>query len=496
MPFENAPRRILRRTLLAACAFSALPVLALAADVPATPEGAKKLSAVLEKYVGKPAPGAQPSITVTADGGHYTLAVDLAAMSAPMKAQGYSYDPAILKIAVTEQSDGLWRYERAEVPPLSFHGKDVASTITLTDYKTSGIFDPALAWFKTVQGSLASGHIQAKGPGVDEAFDLGAMTANGTGAAMTDGAVSGMVHEDIASIAGAFTITPGGAEPKPDAKPIKSNVHVDKALVDIALDGVKTHPLLDLWAFAVAHPTRPELAANEAAFKDLLRAALPGAYKLSETFAMGAISVEAPQGVFKAASGKGAIATSGAGAANAFEEHFAVDGLTLPPGLAPPQFAALIPSAVDIGFKVSGYDLQAGAKEAINDMHLAGDGPVISTDDSPKVSAKFKSGGPIVVEISPSHIVAPQLDLAFEGKVSWDGAKPVGAVTVHVKNFDKTVAALKALGPMASPQMLGGLTMAKGLAKTEADGTLTWVGEMGADGQMKVNGLPLGKAPM
>ena len=40
------------------------------------------------------------------------------------------------------------------------------------------------------------------------------------------------------------------------------------------------------------------------------------------------------------------------------------------------------------------------------------------------------------------------------------------------------------------------LAMAKGLAKTEGDGALTWVGELGADGAMTVNGLPLGKAPL
>ena len=496
MQLSKRVRLSWRRTLLAASALSAYPAIALAADVPATPDGAKKLSAVFEKYIGKPAAGAPPSITVTAESGHYILAIDIAAASAPMKSSGFGYDPAIIKIALTEQSDGLWRYERTEVPTLSFHSKDASGTINLTDYKSAGIFDPSLAWFKSVQGSLAGGHIQIKAPGVDEVFDIGAITANGTGAASTAGAVSSAIHEDVASIAGAFTITPGGAEAKPDAKPVKADIHIDKASIDVALDGVKTYPLLDLWAFVVAHPTRPELAANEAAFKDLLRAALPGDYKLSETFAMGAIAVEAPQGVFKAASGKGAIAASGSGAANAFEEHFAVDGLTLPSGLVPPQFAALTPSAVDIGVKVSGYDLQAGANAAINDMHLAGDGPVISTEDGSKVGAKFKSAGPIVVEISPSHILAPQLDIAFEGKVNWDGVKPAGTMTVHVRNFDKTVAALKALGPMASPQLLGGLAMAKGLAKTDAGGVLTWVGEMGADGSMKVNGLPLGKAPM
>jgi hypothetical protein len=496
MPFENASRRILRRTLLAASAFTALPILAFAADVPATPEGAQRLTAIFEKYAGKPAAGAPPAFTVTPEDGHYTLAIDLAAATAPFKAAGFSYDAAAIKIALTEQSDGVWRYERASLPALSFHSRDLAGSGAFTDYKSSGIYDPALAWLRSVQASIGKGHFEIKGPGLEEAFDFSDVTAKGTGAESSPGATSFTMHEEVGVVAAAFTITPGGAEPKPDAKPIKATLHSDKGSVDIALDGLKTHPLLDLWAFAIAHPSRPELAADQAALRVLLRAALPGPYKLSETFALGAISVEAPQGLFKAASGKGGIGASGSGADNSFEEHFAVDGLALPPGLVPPIFAALTPTAVEIGVKVSGFDLQSGANEAISDMNLAGDGPIISAEDSSKVSAKFKGAGPIVVDIAPSHIVAPQLDLSCEGRIAWSGAKPTGKVTVHMRNFDKTVAAIKALGPMATPQMLGGLTMAKGLAKTETDGTLTWVGELTADGAMSVNGLPLGKSPI
>jgi hypothetical protein len=97
--------------------------------------------------------------------------------------------------------------------------------------------------------------------------------------------------------------------------------------------------------------------------------------------------------------------------------------------------------------------------------------------------------------LAPSHIVAPQLDVTLEGQVHLEGVRPNGALKVHIRNFDKTVAALKALGPLASPQMISGLAMAKALAKADGDGVLTWVAEYGADGSIKVNGLPLGKAP-
>ena len=45
-------------------------------------------------------------------------------------------------------------------------------------------------------------------------------------------------------------------------------------------------------------------------------------------------------------------------------------------------------------------------------------------------------------------------------------------MTIRMRGFDKTMAAVKALGPEAAAKSLPGLAMAKGLAKTESDGSL------------------------
>jgi hypothetical protein len=160
------------------------------------------------------------------------------------------------------------------------------------------------------------------------------------------------------------------------------------------------------------------------------------------------------------------------------------------------MYRDLTPTSVDVGFKASGFDVAAASAEAIADMHLAGDAPPISAEDNAKVWAKLIGAGPVIVDVPPSRLLAPQLDLSIQGQVRYQGAKPSGTFTVHMRNFDKTMAALKGLGPEAEKKMIPFLAMAKGMAKVEGDGTLTWVGELGADGMMKVNGLPLGKAPI
>ncbi|HYA72343.1 MAG TPA: DUF2125 domain-containing protein [Roseiarcus sp.] len=494
------PRRAL---LLATAALGALSVGASAKDLPATPEGAKKVSAFLETFVGKPAAGATSSIVVTPESADYLVAVDIGALAAPLKSAGVSYDAAVLKFKAIEQDDGAWRIEQSDFPTVVAHSKradtPVDSTIAVTGLKTVLVIDPAISWVRSGQGSGDKVSVRTHGPGIEQTVDFGPLQATATSKASADGALSTNVQESVGAFGLTMTVDPKAASQgaNPDAKPVAIAAQADGAAVELKLDGVKPRPLLDLWAFLVAHPSRPELAANEAQLKTLLTAALASPLSLDENFAMKKLTVQTPQGPLAFDGVKAGIGGAAAGSASRFEERFSASGLTLPPGLVPAMFHDLVPTSFDVGFKVSGFDLTAASAEAIADMHLAGDAPPISEEDNAKVWAKLTGAGPALIDIPPSHVVAPQLDIAFEGRVRYQqGAKPSGTFTVHMRNFEKTQAALKGLGPETEKKLVPVLAMAKGLAKTDGDGALTWVGELGADGMMKVNGLPLGKAPL
>ncbi len=289
----------------------------------------------------------------------------------------------------------------------------------------------------------------------------------------------------------------GGDAPASDAQPFSVNVKTGPVTADVKLDGLKTRPLLDLWAFLVAHPSRPELAANEAAFKSLLAAALASQAKAEETASVEKIAAQIPQGQITINSAKfgvsGALAPTGA-----FGEHFEANGLTLPAGLVPAPF---------VGFRADGVrhrlprqrlrrrlGVGRDGRRPASGRRRAGDRARRRGQDSRQAD---RARTAIVVDIEPSHIVAPLLDVSFEGHIVYKGGKPTGKVTVHMRNFDKTQAALKTLGPDVEKKVAPmALAMAKGLAKTDSDGSLVWVGEIGADGVMKVNGLPLGKSPI
>ena len=57
------------------------------------------------------------------------------------------------------------------------------------------------------------------------------------------------------------------------------------------------------------------------------------------------------------------------------------------------------------------------------------------------------------------------------------------------------MAAVKALGPDIAAKAMPALALAKGLAKSESDGSLSWLVELKPDRSMMVNGIPFGKAP-
>lgn len=477
-------------------ALGALPAPAFAKDLPPTPEGAQKLSALFATYLGKPAAGAASPVAVTIDGAHYVVALDVAALMAPLNAAGFSMDPATLTTALIEQDDGAWHVVQDSLPPLSFHLKDSVVAYNVTAYKLDELFDPALAVFKSGQRSFDKIVAQVHAPQVDETITVGAAHVTQTGVAAANGAASVAAHEEIADFSGNVSTASGEIKDGADAKRPPVSFQVGATAADVGMDGAPMRKAFDLWAFAVAHPTRPEIAADEPKFKSLLRAMLPIDFKLTEKASTKQIAVETPQGHFGMTSAKLNFAAAAVpGAKGSAEYELAMDGLSLPTGLLPPAMSDLVPTAFNIDIRTSGFDSNAGAEEAINDMHFSGDGPIISDNDRAQILAKIKGSGPIVVEVLPSHFIAPQVDLTVEGQVHLEGVRPSGVMKVRVRNFDKTIAALKAIGPAASPQLLGGLALAKTLGKSESDGSLTWVAEYGVDGSVKVNGMPLGKAP-
>jgi hypothetical protein len=469
----------------AAAALCAFP--AFAADKPATPEGADELKALFAKFWPAAEAGASPLVAVTPEGSDYRITADLSALNGLLKEAGASYDPATLVYKATEQDDGKWRISTDSLPRIVFHSKETNGSVEFSNFRFAGLIDPAIAWLLNGSASADKGTVQVQTPKLDESIDFGAVQQTDTTSVNGDGSISTLVKEEIADV--------GLKAARADDHPINFSGRADKALISVGLDGFKSGKAFDLWSLMAAHPTRADLADHEAELKGLLKELAAPGLKITE-------GVEAEKAVVTASIGaialkdlKYQLSAANAGPQSSVSLGVSVEGLSLPVGLVPPAAADLTPSKIDVSAGFKGIDIAAGAREAIADMRLQGDGPIISEEDAAKVEAALLSADPVRIEFAPSHIQAPALDADFAGVVRYEHGRASAAMTIHMRGFDKTMAAVKAMGPEIMAKAMPMLALAKGLGKSESDGSLSWVVELDADRSMKVNGIPFGKAP-
>jgi hypothetical protein len=473
--------------VLAAAALWAFP--ALAGDKPATTEGADALKALIAKYLPAAQASASPLVTVTDEGSHYLISADLSALNALLAETGISYDPAVIVYKAVEQDDANWRVDMDSLPKIGFHSKGGTGAIELTNFRASALINPAVAWLLSGSANMDKGTFQLQTPKLNQSIDFGPVQENITTNVADDGSVSTQVKEEIAEL-GLKAVGAGEDEP-----PVNFSGRAEKALINLGVDGFKSSKAFDLWGLLAAHPVRADLAAHEAELKGLLKALAAPGLKLVEGIEAQRTVVTASLGAIALADVKYQLGAANAGPQSSINLNVSADGLSLPVGLLPPNAGALTPSKIDVAATLRGIDITAAANEWISDLSLQGDGPLLSDDNADKVEAAFLSSGPVQIEFAPSHVVAPAVDGDFTGTIRLDHNKPTGAITVHMRNFEKTMAAVKGLGPDLAAKTMPGLALFKGLAKTENDGSLSWLFQLDADRAIKINGIPFGKAP-
>ncbi len=485
--FRPGRSRLRLAPLWLAAALCASP--ALAADKPATPEGADALKALIAKFFPAAQAGAAPVVTVTPESSHYLVSADLSALNALLAETGFSYDPAVIAYQAVEQDDGNWRVSINSLPRIGFHSKDASGSLELANLRSTALISPAIAWILSGSGSTDKGSFQIQNPRITHSIDFGPAQETIATDVGADGSVSTQVKEEIAELS---LKAVGAGE---NNSPINFSGRVEKALVNLGVGGFKSRKAFDLWGLVAAHPARADLASHEAELKGLLKELAAPGLKVDEGIEAQKTVITASLGAIALADVKYQLGVANSGPQSSINFSLSAEGLSLPVGLLPANAGALTPSKIDVAATLKGIDIAAAANEWISDLSLAGDGPVLSDDNAEKVEAAFLSTGPVQIEFAPSHVIAPAVDAEFAGAVRLDHNKPTAAITIRARGFDKTMAAVKDLGPEISAKAMPGLALAKGLAKSESDGSLSWLVELDAERSIKVNGIPFGKAP-
>lgn len=478
MPMKTASALLTLGFLLGASA----PALAAA-----TPEEAQRLTALFQSYLGQ-TPGV---VSVTPQGESYAAKIDLAPLFAKVKDPTVSLSLSPLEWTLTDQGGGKWKVDQNQPLSFAFGVKGEGETKgSVASVVSTGVFEEALGGFTTTSAELK------------------AVTAEQT---VTDTGATTRVSYAVDSVS--MQTTMQGSPDAADATStysfsgLKETVSVPAAADTPAMDLVLTAPsgqqdstikglrlkaVSDLVTWLVAHQDPKEIVAEQAVFKDKLRAALPLFTSLSGNSTVDNLTATSPFGQFAVKQFGFGAEMNGIVADGRLHQTFSFTGLEVPAALLPPWAAGLVPESFKIDVGVADFDLAAPAALILDKLDLSKPEPLPKDLDAPLMQALMPKGS-VTITLGPSDILAKLYGLAAEGSMTAGPvAMPSGQALITMKGLDETMAALQA-GPPDIQQMSAGLLLVKGFGKAEADGTLSWKVETTPGGAITVNGADVSK---
>ena len=213
-------------------------------------------------------------------------------------------------------------------PKIGFHSEGGTGVIELTNFRSSAVINPAIAWLLSGSANVDKGTFQLQTPKLNQSIDFGPVQETITTNVAGDGSVSTQVKEEIAEL-GLKAVGAGEDEP-----PVNFSGRAEKALISLGVDGFKSRKAFDLWGFLAAHPVRADLATHEAELKGLLKELAAPGLKLHEGIEAQRTVVTASLGAIALADVKYQLGAANAGPQSSINlEHFSRQHL--PVGLLP-----------------------------------------------------------------------------------------------------------------------------------------------------------------
>lgn len=456
-----------------------------AADV--NEQGAKALQDSLTKWLPEKAVEKEV-VAVTSQSDKYQILFDLPKLIGLFDTPQFTLKQITpMTLFAAPDDGGLWKVEGTNDFAMSSTGKDPEGKETNLDYTIAkvvynALFDPSISYFRS--GDFTSG--------------AGTMAMT-VGDEKMDASFSGMNYT-LSSVAGAAANTfdfRGTAElsdfkQSMPTQPVPFELSVESITADIGAAGVNAQKLRDLYVFIADKAGKEKLDAAEIeAMKGHVRGALPFFTSLDETFEMRKLKVVTGQDAILADAGSYMLKVSGPLEAMEVGIGFGANGVSLPDGMVPPIYAPFVPTVADMHVSVPNLNLQAPVDVMLN-ADYSKEKP-ISDAEAAAMGMSVFPGGAYTVNIGKSVVTAPSYDLEISGKVTGSLMAPdrvkVDAV-ILARDFDKTMAAVQELG-QADPQVMQvflGMTMVKGLAKTDADGRARWDVSVDENRKVTING--------
>ncbi len=470
-----------------------------AAAAPATPEEAQRLTDLFQRYVGKPAAGQPSAVTVTPAGESYRADLDLTRLAAPLRTFGFNIAATTtLAATLTPQADGAWRVQADGFPALAFTKDDQTTTLKYEGYKVDGVFDPKLEAVRSATSTLSGLTAGSVAPQASSQQHYTAqVTSRQTGHDAGDGSVDTEMHQTAADLTYAMSTQAGSAKDANGTVTFLLNAKAASASTDTALSHISMTSLMDLWAFLVAHPSKPALIADQAGLKALLLATLKAdphgssaaeVQQLAVTTPVGPVAVDHINERFE-------FGDKASGRAS-FGLHYA--GLRVPADQLPPWAVGLVPTALDLDLAVGPFHVNDGLSKAVTDLDLSADKPL---PDAQAADVMLAMGGPgaLTVTLAPTTITSAMMTVRAQASLRMGpGNQPIGRATVTASGLDEALSKLNGSSqddPTAA-QVAAVLTLAKQVGKAAGPGLYSWTLDAEAGKPVTVNGTPLpGAAP-
>lgn len=478
-----------RASLIALCVLAGANS-ALAAG--ATTGGAQTLADTLHRYLGPARAGQADFVRVEPSGDAYRVTLDIDEFIRPLEAINLRLDTTAISFLAQPLPEGTWRVSGLTVPTtISLEAGEQSFVYRFDGIDLDGVFDPALAAFSTFQETVRPMSAEVKAPGAIGMTRYGSQTVNGTATAAGEDAVDVAIHQSFDSLSGEQHITPPATET--DASPAKLDFSYElgATTAEANIHAFKSIKLFDLWAYAVARlqETPPKL--DNAEVKRLLGDLLPVFGRIEESVSLDALKVTTPAGEFGLASTTMALSFTGIAANGDARMAMKLSGPSYPDAAVPEWARKLVPTDMEMGFELSGYDLDAPARLLIDRLDVASKPPIADADFEEAARLVRPVTG-VKLELSPTSLRSPLLGVEAEGAATFTDPAPSGAFKVTVTGLDECVERLSAeTGDPAASQVLATIQALKVYAEETTDGADFFAIELRNDGAVTVNGSVL-----
>ncbi|MCA0434506.1 MAG: hypothetical protein LCH46_14740 [Proteobacteria bacterium] len=459
----------------------------------ATADEAARIRTAIQVYAG-----AEPGVVdVKPSGDDYIITLDPAPYLAKVKAPNFSAKIDAVVLTARPKGDGQW--DVSQTGPYNFNvafdgQNSIDGKIAANEWK--GVFDEGVASFLTSDFSLKNIVItqilSESGMKTTSVSTIESWSGSSTGKPRADGAIDATGTNTLGPTTVVSTMEPPPGTAPGSMPPLDYTATAAGGDTTSTVTGFRSKAILDLVAWFVARPSQELIVRDQAQLKEKIAAALPLWEELDSNGAYKTVNIKTALGDFSMATVGGGVAMSGVTEAGKLREAINFSGLTIPPGLVPPWSSDLVPHTFKLDFTVSGVNMKAPVDVMLAEADFAKD-PPLSPESQLKLLPAFAPNGTMNVNFTGGEITSATNSISYDGDllVNFTGI-PTGKFNIRMKGMEETIAKVQ-VGATAADQMaqqaMGTLVAAKGLAKTEADGSLLWVVEILPDSKILINGV-------